>query len=101
PGRGMDEPRCSVGLELATQVADVNLEGVRRGRKVVAPDFLKDLATFEHLPRMTHQQFKEMKFSTGQRNRPDTPPDLAGAEVEHQVGEFQLLTGIAARRAAS
>ena len=44
----VDQPRLALGLGLAAQVADVDLEGVRGRREVVAPDLLEDERAVQH-----------------------------------------------------
>src|SRR3954469_19494052 len=45
---GVQEPRLAAGLELAAKVRDEDLDGVRRGEGVVAPDFFQQALPRHH-----------------------------------------------------
>src|SRR5450755_3909446 len=90
----MDEPGFTLGFELASQVADVDLQRVGGSREVVTPDLLQNLVAFEHLPRVPHEQLEKVKLGTGQGDRPSAAPYLTGAQIEHKIGELQLLCGV-------
>ena len=58
--------RLAVRLELAAQVADVDLERVRARPEVVAPHVLEDLRAGEDLARVVHQQFQQQELGAGE-----------------------------------
>ena len=94
----VDQARLAVCLGLAAQVADVDLERVRRGPEVVAPDAVEDHVARQHLARVAQEQLEQEELGPGQLDRPVAAADLARARVERQVGEREQL--VAAGRAA-
>src|SRR6188768_272435 len=56
---GVDEPRLPVGLGLATQVADVDLEGVAGGREVESPHLFEDATAGQHPTRIGDQHLEK------------------------------------------
>src|SRR3954467_9434655 len=88
---GVDEAGLALGLGLAAQVADVDLEGVAGGREVVAPDVLEDAAAREHAARVRHEQLEQRELGAGEADRALAAADLAGDGVEGEVAEAQRL----------
>src|SRR6195952_1941329 len=85
PAHRVDEARLALGLGLAPQVADVDLEGVAGGREVVAPHLLEDLRAREHPARVRQQQLQQRELGAGEADRPLAAPDVAGVGIEAQV----------------
>src|SRR4051794_12547648 len=62
---GVDEARLPVGLGLATQVADVDLEGVAGSREVEAPHLFEDAAPGEHPAWVGDQHLEKGELGAG------------------------------------
>src|SRR5262245_36250333 len=67
---GVDEPGFPVGFGLASQVADVDLEGVGCGAEVIAPYLVEDEAAGEDPPGVEHELFQEEEFGPGELELP-------------------------------
>src|SRR6185312_3402697 len=87
-------------LGLAPQVADVDLERVRRRAEVVAPHAVEDLAAGEDLARVVHEQLEQQELGTCELDEPLAPADLVRARVELEVVEAQYRALAAPARAA-
>src|SRR5712671_253869 len=59
---GVDEPLLLFAFGLAPQIADVDVERVRRMTEVVAPDSLVDEGAREHLTRIAHEELEEVRL---------------------------------------
>src|SRR5882724_4778877 len=90
----LDQPRLAALLRLAAQVTDVDLERVRTGPEVVAPNRLEELGAGEHQPRVTQQVLEQRELCLGQLDRPLPARYLPGGGVKPQVGIAQRLSGI-------
>src|SRR3954465_5571334 len=66
---GVDQPRFVADLGLAAQVADVDLERVRRGREVEAPDLVEQPAALEHPARVPHECLQQGELGPGEADR--------------------------------
>src|SRR6476660_1854853 len=89
----VDEPRFAAGFGLAPQVADVDVERVRREAEVVAPDALEDDRTGEHLARVAQEQLEQRELRSRQLDRATVAMHVARAEVERDVCEGENLPG--------
>ena len=85
----MDDPLLALGLELAAQVADVDLEDVGVAAEVVVPHPLQDGRAGQDLARVLQEQGQQVELLAGQRDGP-LAPDLVGGAVHAQVAEAQL-----------
>ena len=92
---GVEQPRLVLGLGLAAQVADVDLEAVGGRREVEAPDLLEDEGALQHPARPAQEQLEQGELGAGQLHQPLAAAYLAGGEVHAQVGEGQVLVGVA------
>ena len=88
---GVDQPRLALGLGLAAQVADVDLERVGGRGEVVAPDLLEDEGPVEHPARPAQEHLQQRELGAGQLDRAVAAAHLAGGRVQGQVGERQHL----------
>ena len=88
----VDEARRAVGLGLAPQVPDVDVERLRRGLEVVAPDALVDRLARDDDPRVEHQQLEQVELGLGELELASGPPRLAALRVEHEVGDGQAVS---------
>src|SRR5690606_37362673 len=93
----VDQPRLTSLLGLAPQVADIDLEGVRGGRKVVPPYLLQDPLPGQHLAWVPQQQFEQRELGAGQPDLAIAAVHLAGGRVERQVGQRQGSGLVSAR----
>ena len=90
----MDQPRLALGLGLAAQVADVDLQRVGRRGEVVAPDLLEDERPLEHPPRPPEEHLEQRELGPGELDLPLAPADLPGGDVHREVGEAEHLVGV-------
>src|SRR5262249_30770649 len=58
----LDQPRLAVRLGLAAEVADVDVERVRRQAEVVAPDALEDERASQDLARVPQEQLEQVEL---------------------------------------
>src|SRR5258705_2691992 len=63
---GVQEPRLATGLELAAEVGDEHLDGVRRGERVVAPDLFEQPLARHHDALVAHQVLEQLELAVGQ-----------------------------------
>src|SRR2546421_5989341 len=73
---GMDEPLLLFALGLAPQIADIDVERVRRMAEVVAPDSLVDERAREHLTRIAHEELEEMRLRRRQLDAAPVAPSF-------------------------
>src|SRR5207248_10278757 len=74
----LDQPRLAARLRLAPQVADVDVERVRREAEVVTPDTLEDDRASEHLARVEQKQLEQRELRAGELDWIAVPPHLSG-----------------------
>src|SRR5688572_25185242 len=86
PTHRVDQARLALGLGLAPQVADVDLEGVGSGGEVVAPDLLQDERPVEHPARSPQEHLHQGELGAGHFDLPVAAPHLPGEWVEAEVG---------------
>src|SRR4051812_13325796 len=73
-------------LELLPEVSDVDLEHVRAGVVVVAPNGVEDLAAGQHLVGVAHQVREQLELPSSEANAVACPAHLARPEVELDAG---------------
>src|SRR6185312_4798707 len=93
---GVDQPGLAAALGLAPQVADVDVEGVRREAEVVAPDALEDQRPRQHLARVEEEQLEQRELGPRQLDPLAAARHLARAGIELDVGEAERLAGAVA-----
>src|SRR5579875_275148 len=92
---GVDESGLAIRLQLAAQVGDVDLQGVRARAEVIAPDLLEDLRAGEDHSRMAEEELKQPELGTGELHLTLTPAHLHRAQVHDDVGvPEQALLGL-------
>src|SRR5215213_2967909 len=95
----MEEPGFATGFELSAEVRDEDLDRVRDGEGVVAPDLVEQPLPGDHEPLVAHQVLEQLELALGEVDRALAARDLVGVGVEHQVADAQRRH--AARRAAA
>src|SRR4029453_13240455 len=92
----MDQPRLAVKLRLASQVADIHLERVRRRREVVSPNVVEDLIASEYLAGMKHEEFQQAELGAGQADRAVATAHLTGGWIKGEIpkGEPRLAGAV-------
>src|SRR4029453_6443500 len=85
----MDQPRSAVKLRLASQVADIHLERVRRRREVVSPNVVEDLLASEYLAGMKHEEFQQAELGAGQADRAVATAHLTGGWIQGETPQSQ------------
>ena len=63
---GVDQARLAARLQLAAEVRDVDLDRVRPGLELVAPDALEDEVAGHHLARVEHEQLEQRVLGAGE-----------------------------------
>ena len=84
----MDE-RNPPGVDLLTQVADVELDDVRLAAEVVVPHPVQDLRLGQHPPGVAHEEPEQLELGRGQVDEVAVAADLAGVLVHGQVADHQ------------
>src|SRR5206468_7795194 len=97
---GVDEPLLAVRLELAAQVADVDVERVRVGPEVVAPDLLEDHVAREHTLRVREEQLEQLVLGARERDLARSASRGHRVAVELEVLEAQGAAGLPGLRVA-
>src|SRR4051795_11798258 len=95
----VQEPRLAARLELAPQVRDEDLDGVRRRERVVAPDLLEQALAGHDDPLVAHQELEQLELALRELDVAVAARDLVRVGVELQVGADQR-SGSARRPAA-
>src|SRR5689334_19886223 len=75
--------------ELPAQIADIDVEDVRPGVVVIAPDRVEDLRAREDPVRMPHQVRQQLELAGGQIHLATSANDLAGPEVEAESSHHE------------
>ncbi len=81
----------SLGLELAPQAPDVDVDDVALGLEVDAPHLLADGTSREHLLRMAHEELHQVVLGRGQVGGAPAALDDVAARVELHVGVLKHL----------
>src|SRR5437588_5201726 len=96
----MDQPRFAFGLELAAQVADVDVERIRGVAEVVAPYALVDERAWKHLAGVAHVELEQVRLSRRQLEAAGASSCVHRAEVEAEVGETEDVCRLLLERPA-
>src|SRR5690554_2347988 len=86
---GVDEPAFAVRLQLAAQVAYVNVHDVGAAL-VLGPDLGLDVKPLENPARIAGEQFQQLKFLGGQLYAAATTEHFTAVQVHDQVGHAYL-----------
>src|SRR6266542_3819792 len=97
---GADQRTRKTTVDLVAKVVDVDLDNVRGGLTVVAPDVLGDLVLTEDAARIAHEIGQQIEFLGGQLDAQFAALRLVAAHVEHQVANLQLILGAIAGAAS-
>src|SRR4029453_3559010 len=85
---GVDHRR-TIGVDLLTEIGDVELDDVRLAAEVVVPDPVQDLCLAEHPPRVAHQVPQQLEFGSGQLDLRPTAPPLMAVLVQYEVPNYK------------
>src|SRR5882757_1255634 len=86
---GVNQALLVLALRLPPEIADVDVECVRRVAEVVAPDALVDERAREDLARVAHEELEQVRLGRRQLEAASVAPGLHRTEVERQIGEPQ------------
>ena len=89
----MDEARFARLLGLATQVADVHVERLRRRLEVEAPDALVDLFAREHDAGVEEQELEQIELGLGELESAIAAPRLAARGITTKTIAIIALFG--------
>src|SRR3954452_18197888 len=87
PADGVQQARLAARLELAAQVGDEDLDGVRGRERVVAPHLVEQPLAGDDDPLVAHQVLEQLELALGQLDRAVAAQDLVGVGVELEVGD--------------
>src|SRR6266567_434998 len=95
---GLDQG-WAAGIDLLTQVGDVELDHVRLAAEVVVPYAVKDLCLAEHPPRVAHQVAEQLELRGGQLDELAAAADLTRVLVHTEIADHELVVAGGARDA--
>src|SRR3954447_7109832 len=95
----VQQSRLAAGLELAPQVGDEDLDGVRLRERVVAPDLVEQPLARDDDALVAHQVLEQLELALGELDVALAAADLVRVRVEREIARGQR--GGAARRAAA
>src|SRR6478672_8081190 len=78
----VQEPGLATCLELAAEVRDEDLDGVRGGERVVAPDLLEEALARHDDPLVAHQVLEQLELALGQFDDALGPRHLVGVGIQ-------------------
>src|SRR3954452_19454367 len=85
----VQEARLVGGLELAAQVGDEDLDGVRRRERVVAPDVLEQPLARDHDALVAHEVLEQLELALGELDGALAAHDLVRVRVQREVGDHE------------
>src|SRR3954466_15397390 len=85
----MEEPGFATGFELSAEVRDEDLDRVRDGEGVVAPDLVEQPLGGDHEPFVAHEVLEQLELALGEVDRALAARDLVRVGVQGQVGHPQ------------
>src|SRR5215210_2275503 len=85
----MEESGFATGLELSAEVRHEDLDRVRDGEGVVAPDLVEQPLAGDDEALVAHQVLEQLELALGEVDRALAARDLVGVGVERQVGHAQ------------
>src|SRR5258708_2492148 len=83
-------PRLAVGLELAAQIADVDIERVRLRSEVVAPDLVEDHVAAEDLALVGDEQLEELVLRARELDLAVPAATRHRVAIDDEIAEAQL-----------
>src|SRR3712207_5919816 len=96
---GVQQARLAAGLELAPQVGDEDLDGVRLREGVIAPDLVEQALTRDDDALVAHEVLEQLELALGELDVAPAAPDLVRVGVELEVSHDER--GRPAGRAAA
>src|SRR6266496_5203466 len=78
----VDQPLLERCVNLAAQIANINIHHIGLVEVFVVPDMFGDLRTRQNMSRFTQQIFQYGKFFAGQEDLLSATPNLMGASIE-------------------
>jgi len=89
----VDEARLAFRLELAPQVADVDVKRVGVGPEVVAPHDVEDRVARQHASRVRHEHAQELELRPRELDLAIATPALHRVAIEGEIVEVQDTGG--------
>ena len=81
--------RRAVGVDLLTQIGDVELDDVRLATEIVVPDSVEDLGLAEYSPWVAHEVSEQLELGRGQLNLYAAARYFMAVLVECQITDYQ------------
>src|SRR5262249_37133557 len=85
----MQEGAVKATIDLAPEIADVDIDDIGITKEVKVPDVLGNLRAGEHVPGMAHEIFQEGELPRAQFDQAPAAADLALGGVHSEVPEVQ------------
>src|SRR6188472_615213 len=81
----VEQPRLAAGLELAAQVGDEDLDRVRRGERIVAPDLLEQALARNDDALVAHEVLEQLELALRELDVAVAAAHLVGVRVQREV----------------
>src|SRR5262245_25647615 len=85
----VEQPPLALAVDLAPEVADVDVDDVALGVEVEAPDVLGDHRPRQHAPHVAEEVLEERVLASGQDDAPLAAGDGAGGGVQGEVAQLE------------
>src|SRR5262249_39293497 len=89
PAHRMEEGAVKATINLAPEIADIDIDDIGITEEVKVPDVLGNLCAGEHVPGMAHEIFQEGELPRAQLDQASATMDLAPGGVHSKVTEVQ------------
>src|SRR5664279_5390720 len=83
----VQQARLAVGLQLATQVGDEDLDRVGRREWVISPHLVEQPLARDHDALVAHQVLQQLELALGQVDRALAAHDLVRVNIQRQVAD--------------
>ena len=85
----VQEPPVALAVDLAPEIADVDVDDIALGVEVQAPDVLRDHGPRQHAAGIAEEVLEQRVLARGEGDAPAAPRDLSGGGVEVEVDELE------------
>src|SRR3954469_13033742 len=81
----MEETRLIAGFQLPSEIRYEDLDGVRRGKRIVAPDLFEQALARNDDALVAHEVLEQLELALGQLDLASLAPHLVRVRVELEV----------------
>ena len=85
----MDQRHIKILVNFGPQSADMNINNIGLGIKMIIPDVLEQHRSGNNLPLVAHQEFEKFEIAWLQRDLLVAPFDFPRQQIHMQVGDTQ------------